>query len=190
MKNGILLTLALLFIPVLTFAHGSHGSGFVAGFTHPIFGLDHSLTILGIGILGASLDMKNWYLYLISFWIPMVIGGILGVGQEATLIIEKIIAFSVILVGYFISFKPNNQKYLLLGLMAIFGFFHGFAHGAEMPETTTIFKYISGYSLGTVLLFLIGSVFYSKVSKVKNIDSLMKIIGGFLIGAGTIFMIG
>lgn len=190
MKNGIPLVITLLFIPVLSFAHGSHGSGFIAGFTHPIFGFDHSLAILGIGILGPFLVRKSWYLLLISFWIPMVIGGILGVDREATLIIEKIIALSVIAVGILISFGPKNQKYLLLGLMAFFGFFHGFAHGAEMPETTTIIKYISGYSVGTILLFLIGYFLYSIISKIKKATLLMKVIGGFLIGAGAIFMFG
>ena len=190
MKNGIILVFALCLIPVLSFAHGSHGSGFVAGLTHPILGLDHSLTILGIGILGAFIDKKNWYLYLIAFLLPMIIGGIVGVDKEATLIIEKIIALSVFIIGFLISFIRIKQKNILLGLIAIFGFFHGFAHGAEMPETTTMFKYISGYSLGTILIFMVGYIFYSKLSKAKNIDMFMQIIGGFLIGASTVFMIG
>ena len=35
-----------IFVPTMLLAHGSHGSGVMAGFTHPILGVDHNVAIL------------------------------------------------------------------------------------------------------------------------------------------------
>ncbi len=37
------------------FAHSSHGTGFMAGYTHAVFGIDHLLAILRISIFGFAL---------------------------------------------------------------------------------------------------------------------------------------
>jgi len=190
MKNSISLILLFILIPCLSFAHGSHDSGIIGGFTHPIFGLDHNFAIIGIGVLGSLADKRRWYLYPLIFWVSMVVGGYLGVDQEATLLVEKVIEASVITTGIFISFNFTKSKYLLFVLLASFGFFHGFAHGAEMPESTIILKYISGYSLGTILLSGVGYLIYIMISKLQISDTLIITVGGFLIGAGTIFLIG
>lgn len=189
MKNGFSLSILLLLIPSICLAHGSHGSGIMAGFTHPIFGFDHNLAIAGLTILGAIIDKKKWYLYPLSFLALMIVGGILGVGKEATALIEKIIAASVLLIGVQISFDLLKSKAIILVLLTIFGFFHGFAHGAEMPETTTVAKYVIGYSLGTLLIALVSFLFVRVLSNVKTAGVIYKGIGGFLIGAGLVFLI-
>jgi len=48
----------IMLLPLSLFAHGGHGSGFMAGFTHPIFGLDHNIaliTLLGGILIGAGI---------------------------------------------------------------------------------------------------------------------------------------
>jgi len=145
-------------LPQFLLAHGSHGDGIMAGLTHPIFGLDHNAAILGVGILGYFIYKKKWYLSIAAFLVTMIIGGMLGIGNEATVMVEKMIALSVVLLGVLIIFRAKVHNYAVLFLLLAFGFFHGFAHGAEMPETTTAFKYILGYSLGTILLGLLGAL--------------------------------
>jgi len=182
--------LVFLFLPTLLFAHGGHGDGILGGFTHPIFGIDHNVAILGTSILGFVLDYKRWYLYLLAFLIAMIIGGVLGIGNEATFMIEKIIAFSVLVIGLAIALiRKVNIITILVGL-AFFGFFHGYAHGAEMPATNTALKYISGYSMGTIFLGLIGwgigLLFLSKNSQAQNIT----LIGGMIMGCGVMMLLG
>jgi len=46
MKKKLTTTAIFSLLPMLVFCHGSHGSGVMAGFTHPIFGWDHNLVDL------------------------------------------------------------------------------------------------------------------------------------------------
>jgi len=183
------LSFLLLLLPTIAFAHGSHGSGFMAGFTHPILGIDHNVVLLGTGLLGYLLNQKQWYLYPVAFILFMAVGGYLGIGQEATVAIEKFIAFSAVFVGLVIGFRFQLNKLIGLGLMGLFGFTHGFAHGAEMPEDTTAMQYISGFVIGAALLALLGWGIAFLVNRQSNTQRLFTFLGGILVGAGLIFLI-
>lgn len=167
MLGKILSTVFLLSLPSLLSAHGSHGSGVMAGFTHPIFGLDHLFAILGAGILSYLSDAKKWYLYLLGFLIPMIAGGLMGIENEATFTIEKIIAFSVFVFGALIAARVNLSVGVGMLLFGIFGLVHGYAHGAEMSPDNTALKYISGYALGTTLVGTVGMLFGIGLNKVN-----------------------
>lgn len=183
------LSLLLLLFPTMVFAHGSHGSGFMAGFTHPIFGIDHNVVLLGTGFLGYLLNQKQWYLYPLAFILLMAIGGFLGIGQEATVAIEKFIAFSAVFIGLAIGFRFQFNQLIGLGVMALFGFAHGFAHGAEMPDDTTAFQYISGFVIGAALLAFLGWGIGQLIHRRTNTQQLITFFGGILVGAGLIFLI-
>lgn len=168
MQEKILSTLLLLSLPSLLLAHGSHGNGVMAGFTHPIFGLDHMFAIFGAGILSYLSDSKKWYLYLLGFLVPMIIGGLLGIGNEATFTIEKIIAFSVFVVGALIAARVDLNLAVGMVVLGIFGYFHGYAHGAEMSADNTALKYVSGYALGTILVGSAGMLIGLGLKKVNS----------------------
>ncbi len=180
----------ILFLPTFLLGHGSHGNGIMAGFTHPILGLDHNVAILGTGILGYLLDQKKWFLAPLAFIAAMIVGGFIGVEKEATFFVEKTIAFSVFIIGGMIAFRSKLNLGLILLLVAIFGGFHGFAHGAEMDPSNTVFKYIPGYSLGAILLVgigaLIGKVVYGNGEK----QILSYLVGGIVIGCGVMMLLG
>lgn len=188
LQKIITLTL-LIFVPTIIFAHGSHGNGIMAGFTHPILGVDHNVAILGSGFLGYMIDPKKWYLSPLAFISAMVLGGFLGVNHEATLVIEKIIAFSVFSIGFLITFRKRLNLMLILILLAVFGCFHGYAHGAEMPETNTVFKYILGYTLGAILLAVIGAFVGKKNYRKKDKDIAVSMISGIVIGCGIMMLL-
>ena len=189
MLQKIITLTFLILLPTIIFAHGSHGSGMMAGFTHPIFGIDHNVAILGSGFLGYMLNQKKWFLAPLAFILAMVLGGFLGVNNEATLFIEKVIAFSVLSIGFIIAFRTRLNLLLILAILAIFGYFHGYAHGAEMPETNTVFKYIPGYTLGAILLAAIG-VFIGKIVNIKGQNDMpIHIISGILIGCGIMMLL-
>ena len=179
----------LLLMPISLFAHGGHGSGFMAGFTHPIFGIDHNVALIGTGILGYLLDQKRWYFYPLAFIGLMVVGGFLGIGKEATTLIEKIIAASVVVIGLIIGLRLNFGKAIIALLLAAFGFTHGFAHGAEMPADTTAFQYISCFAVGAILLGAIGWLLSLLATNQNNSERLHTLLGGILMGAGIILLI-
>ena len=136
MLRKIAPVLILLLSPILLQAHGSHGNGVLAGFTHPIFGIDHAVAILAVGILGYILDSSSWYYLLLAFVVAMVTAGKFGIDNEATFFIEKVIAFSVLALGITIALDLKINLIAAMVILAIFGAFHGYAHGAETVSYT------------------------------------------------------
>jgi len=177
-----------MFLPLLLHAHGSHGDGMMAGFTHPILGMDHAFAIFGTGILGYLLNPKKSYLLIISFVIAMIIGGLLGIDNEATLFIEKVIAFSVLAIGLMIAYNNKINLFLAVLLLSIFGFFHGYAHGAEMAETNTALKYVSGYSFGAILLGGVGMLIAKVIDSQTKSNRVIQFFGGILCGFGVMLL--
>lgn len=191
MPQRIFLSIIALLFPMILFAHGSHGNGVMAGFTHPIFGLDHAVTIVGIGALAYFKNKSKWYLLFLPFLAAMIVGGFLGIGNEATFAIEKFIASSVLITGLFILAHDKLSTILLSVILALFGFAHGYAHGAEMPETTTSLQYISGYTLGAILMAVIG-MFFTKLlnSTSENEEKNVSLLGGIVIGCAVVILLG
>lgn len=184
-----LIILSVLF-PTAVFAHGSHGTGIMAGFTHPIFGLDHAITIFGIGFLAYLKNKSEWYILFVPFLVAMIVGGYLGIEKEATFTIEKFIALSVLLTGFGILLSEKLPKAVLSIVFASFGFFHGFAHGAEMPQMNSL-VYISGFVLGTLLVASTGMLIARMIDKAENkITQRTFLFGGIIIGCGLIILAG
>ncbi len=185
------LSFIVVFFPMMLFAHGSHGNGIMAGFTHPIFGLDHAVTIVGIGALAYFKNKSKWYLLFLPFLGAMIVGGFLGIGNEATFAIEKFIACSVLITGLFILGHDKLSPILLSIVLALFGFAHGYAHGAEMPETTTSLQYVSGYTLGAILMATIGMFFAKLLYSISdNEEKNVNLLGGIVIGCAVMILLG
>src|ERR1700683_1943926 len=66
--------------PVLAHAHylpgGTHG--FASGFSHPLFGLDHVLAMVAVGLWAAQLGGRARWLVPAAFVGLMTVGGALG----------------------------------------------------------------------------------------------------------------
>ena len=69
-----------------------------------------------------------------------------------------------------------------MGAVAFFGFFHGFAHGAEIPDIADPLLYAPGFLLGTILLHLLG-VLIGDIAKRYQYGLLV------LRGAGAVFVL-
>ena len=189
--NKALLALIIFSIlfPTLGWSHGSHGSGFVAGLTHPIFGLDHAFAIFGLGIMSHYLKPTSWYFYPLAFIAPMVVAGYIGIDQEGIVFVEKIIALSVVVIGLGLALlKPKSNLAIYLAI-ALFGAFHGFAHGTEMPEGTTALQYIPGFLVGALLLSIVGLAVGKMIDRTVNSLRYYVLLGGFIAGAGFIILI-
>ena len=179
----------LMLFPIFLLAHGSHGNGIMAGFTHPIFGIDHLVAIFGTGLLGYLINPSKWYLQLMTFVLLMILGGVLGINKEATFIIEKIIAFSVFFIGILIAFGIELNLVVSLIILGVFGFVHGYAHGAEMEPTNTALKYISGYSLGTILVGVVGMYVGKMLGSKNQEEKYISILGGVICGCGIMMLL-
>lgn len=148
--------LSLLLFPQIADAHIIGGVGFASGVSHPFFGIDHLLVMLGIGVLGTQLGKKaTWTLPLL--FATFMIGGAVSAQLGATLPLGEIgIAGSVLVLGILLATATKISDVWAMAAVALFAVFHGHAHGAEMPLVANPILYAVGFVSGTLALHLAG----------------------------------
>lgn len=150
---------ALAFFPLsAALAHQSvgHGGGFLSGLTHPLFGFDHVIAMVAVGLWGGFLGKPALYVLPILFPLIMAFGGALGVLNMPIPAVEAGIAASAVVLGLLIAFAVRIPLPLASVIVGIFAVFHGHAHGTELPESASAAMYSIGFVLSTGLLHLAG----------------------------------
>lgn len=165
---------------------------FLAGLTHPVLGLDHLLAMLAVGIVSAQIGGRAIWLVPSTFVAVMAIGGLLGrfdIGLGPS-VIEAGIAASVILLGIVIAAERNLAIGIAMTVVGVFGLFHGYAHGTEIPSVARPMVYAAGFLLGTALIHLTGVVI-GDVSKRYRAGRAVLRTGGVVVAAvGIGFVLG
>jgi urease accessory protein len=168
MKNSIrvasifqrALPLLLIFLlPSLAQAHPGapgHTHGFSNGLLHPLTGLDHICAMVAVGLWAAQRGGRALWLVPLTFVSIMVVGGILGMGGAQIPFVEQGIAASVLVLGIFIAAAVRLPLAASMAIVGLFALFHGYAHGAEMPDSASGFAYGIGFVVATASLHLSG----------------------------------
>ena len=143
------------------FAHTGEGltGGFVSGLTHPIFGWDHVVAMVAVGLWGAVLGRPAIWILPIVFPLVMAFGAALGVAGIPVPFIEAGIALSGVVLGLLIVFFVKTPMVIAAILVGLFAIFHGHAHGTELPEAANPIAYAIGFVIATGLLHLFGILF-------------------------------
>ncbi|MDO9402737.1 MAG: HupE/UreJ family protein [Polaromonas sp.] len=160
-RNGLVTLLAAL--PLLAAAHTGADNhehiGFLTGFMHPLFGLDHLAAMVAVG-LWSALSAKRAGPGLL--WGPLGFAGMLLVGAMLGLqgvqipAVEPMIFSSLLVTGLLVASRwqvPGIAAALLVG---VFAMFHGLAHGYELAGSDNAAVTLSGMLLATGLLHLTG----------------------------------
>lgn len=162
-KAGILVIAALaataLALPAV--AHtgvgvDGHGS-FLAGFVHPLVGLDHFIAMAGIGIWAAQLGGRAVWLVPAAFVGVMAGGAALALAGAPLPMVEAGIAGSVLAIGALVAFGTRLPVGAAMAVAAAFALFHGHAHGTELPAVATPAAYGAGFMAATALLHAAGA---------------------------------
>lgn len=157
----IFIALMGLVFSTSAFAHTGHGdaSGIIHGFMHPVSGLDHVLAMIAVGVLAFIIGGRTRLALPLSFMAAMLAGGALGMSGFALPMVEAGIGASIIVIAGLAVLGAPLPVWLTCGLVAFFGLFHGFAHGAEMPVDASGFAYGAGFVTASALLHLTGLAF-------------------------------
>ncbi len=138
--------------PVLAHTYGADGAGLMAGFLHPVAGLDHILAMVAVGLWAAQRGGADLWRIPAAF-IGAMIGGMLialaGIGLP---MVELGVAGSIVLLGFLVGFASRLPSFAATSLVALFAVFHGYAHGMEWPATTSPILYAAGFVTTTALL--------------------------------------
>ncbi|MBB2493599.1 HupE/UreJ family protein [Aquipseudomonas ullengensis] len=178
-----LFTLALFLTPAVAFAHPGHGdSGLMAGLAHPVFGLDHLLAMLAVGLWAAQQSGAARWALPLTFVGSMLFGGLLGFGGLQIPLMETGIAASVLAFGLLVAVAARLPMIVALGLTALFALTHGVAHGLELPALASPWGYAAGFVAATATLHAFG---YALVRFLPQAAApLVRLAGAASAGAG------
>lgn len=151
---GVFAAFATVALPAMAVAHGDAGGtiGFAAGCLHPLGGADHLLAMLAVGLWGVQLGGRAIWALPAAFVTAMTVGsaaafaGILLPQVEAGILLSVLLLGGLVAVGFRL---PLINAVALVGLSA---FYHGWAHGIEMPLAADAAGYSLGFVLATALL--------------------------------------
>ena len=149
----------LLVSPLVVFAHVGQGDvsgGFLAGLEHPVMGLDHVVAMVAVGIWGAQLRAPAIWVLPVTFPLVMSFGGVLGGFGVPIPGIEIGIAVSAIVLGAMVALAARPPLWVAAVIVGTFAIFHGYAHGAELPESANAISYAMGFVMATGGLHALG----------------------------------
>ena len=183
MRGAIALLMLCACAGVQAHTGEANASGFLAGVLHPLTGFDHLLAMVAVGIWGATLGMPLVWALPVAFPMLMVIGGILGITGVPLPFIESGIAVSVVVLGVSIAVAWRAPVPVALAIVAAFGVFHGYAHGAELPKSASPAAYVAGFVLCTGALHLTG-VAIGTLKRLRHGAMALRASGGLIAIAG------
>jgi urease accessory protein len=123
--------------------------GFLTGLGHPVSGLDHVLAMIAVGLWGAQLGAPALWLLPLTFPIVMAAGGMAGLLGVSLPGVEIGIAASALLLGLAVMFALRPPLLAAICLVALFGVWHGHAHGTELPAGQSALLYSMGFVMAT-----------------------------------------
>jgi hydrogenase/urease accessory protein HupE len=149
--------LTVLF-PTLAHAHagGITFNGWHDGFNHPLHGWDHLLVMIAVGWWAAQQSGRAVWLIPLTFVGVMTVGGIVGATGVGLPGVELAILASVAVFSALVARKVQLRLSVSVGIIGFFAFFHGFAHGAEMPGSANMAMFGFGFVVATLLLHATG----------------------------------
>ena len=187
--------MAILFaaIPGVAYAHDGTNlglGGFLSGIVHPVLGYDHLLAMLSVGIISAQIGGRAIWTVPSTFVTVMAIGGVLGLMNIGLTVTELGIAVSLVILGLVIAAERRIPTLIVMIGVGFFAIFHGYAHGAEMPDTAEPFLYALGFLVGTALIHISGVVIGDISRHYESGKVILRIGGGLISLVGLLFIFG
>jgi urease accessory protein len=155
-----LLTAVLIVAAGPALAHTGHGdaSGFVHGLEHPVFGMDHLLAMVAVGLWSGFVLPRAFWAGAATFMAAMAAGAGLSWAGVPVPMVESGILASVVVFGLLTLLARRGQARALTGVslavIGLFAAFHGYAHAAEAVGNAA--AYLAGFLISTAALHLAG----------------------------------
>jgi len=86
-----------------------------------------------------------------------------------------------------LAWKPPIP--VAMGIVGAFAVYHGYAHGAELPENTSAITYSAGFVVATGCLHGVG-ICLGELRRIENGDRILRAAGAAVALAGTWFLYG
>ncbi|KQT70091.1 MULTISPECIES: HupE/UreJ family protein [unclassified Aureimonas] len=152
-----LAAVTLLAASAPAFAHldpAEHGS-VMAGLSHPLFGADHILAMVAVGLWASQIGGRGTYAVPAAFVGVMSLGFLLGQTGLSLPFVEPMIAASVVVLGLLVAAAVRLPVAAGAALVGAFALFHGYAHASELGSAGAL-SFAAGFLAATALLHLAG----------------------------------
>jgi urease accessory protein len=136
---------------------------FTGGLLHPLTGLDHIVTFIAAGWIAFAMARSTRSLAAMA--VSFIAGLALGNGGIALPMLEQGLSLSVLAAGVMLLTQWGAAAPIILSVIA---FWHGNAHGGEMPG----FNAASGLLLASASLTAFGFAIGSFASKHQRLTTL------------------
>lgn len=139
------------------FAHldpAEHGS-FMAGISHPLFGADHILAMVAVGLWAAQIGGRGLIAVPAAFVGTMAVGFLLAVNGVNLPFVEPAILASVIGLGLLVAMAVRLPVAASAAIVGAFALFHGHAHGGELGGAGAL-QFGLGFLVATAMLHAAG----------------------------------
>lgn len=146
---------ALLALPAAAHEGALAHNSLAAGLMHPIFGADHVLAMLAVGLWAGMLGGTARLVVPASFVAVMALGFGLALGGVGLPFVEPAILASVVVLGLVVALGLRVPLAAGAGLVAVFALFHGHAHGGELGGAGAL-GFMAGFVLATAALHGLG----------------------------------
>lgn len=186
---ALALACALFADPAIAHPVAGEHDGFTSGFWHPLYGTDHLLAMVAVGLWAAALGGRARLFLPAAFVAAMIAGFGMAFYGMAMPAIEPLILASVMVLGLGAALGAKTPVLMGVALTALFGLAHGAAHGLEMPLAVSAATYGAGFALATAMLHGGGVLLGMAIAK-ANIRPLLPATGGAIAGAGLMLVIG
>lgn len=189
--NRTLMLVGLMLLAPMASAHtfGAHGAGLAAGLVHPLIGLDHLLALIAAGLWAGWLGGRAQHLLPAGFLAGMPGGALLAWGGFALPLVEPMIAVSVLLFGVLAASAARPSAVVGSALVFAFALFHGFAHGAELPQTAQPALYVLGFVLTSALVLVVAARLSTGLRS-GRLSAVTRIAGGAVAAVGGGWLMG
>jgi urease accessory protein len=179
----------LLINPAYAHEEVGGGAGFLTGLLHPALGFDHLLAMLSVGILSVQIGGRAIWHVPATFVLIMIVGGFLGIKGVGIPMVEAGIAISVLILGAALAADKLIPEWVAVISVAVFGTFHGHAHGTEMPLIANPWLYGLGFVTGTSIIHLMGVSLGFGFRRWRRGPGLLRAAGVCIAGVGCFFLI-
>ena len=164
----------------------SHFESFISGAVHPVYGLDHILAMIVVGVWALQIGGRAIWAVPTGFVTSMALGFVLARLGLPLPYVEPVIVASSIILGLCVLAAITPSIAVAIALASFFGLFHGYAHGTELGEALP-FAFGLGFVLMTAVLHAFGLVLASFMTRAHAFAP--RLLGGVstLLGLSLLF---
>ena len=170
------------------FAHldpAEHGS-FMAGVSHPLFGVDHIIVMVAVGLWAAMIGGKALWVVPAAFIGTMAVGFLLAIGGIRLPFVEPVILASVVALGLLVAMAVRLPVAASAAVVGVFALFHGHAHGGELGGAGAL-QFGLGFLIATAALHIAGIGLGVTLGRNQTVA---RILGGVAALGGVALMFG